>query len=269
MGESKGIGSAGVRTSAPKPSQLSLTLLQSSTSSTILSQSFASLLLIATILLYFLVWETSCHILPRHATTGPLLAGWVSIKWRGLTPRLHHKQGWISIKWRGLTPTCTITLLLCGREQRNWISRGQNQHSEAISALTLLQSSTSSTILSQSFTSLLLIATIILYFLVWATSCHILPHLATTCHDWALAGRWVSIKWRGLTPHLHHKQGWISIKWRGLTPTCTITLLLCGREQRNWSSRGHNQHSEAISALTLLQSSAFSAILSHLCYHPS
>ena len=124
-------------------------------------------------------------------------------------------------------------------------------------------------ILSQSFTSLLLIATIILYFLVWATSCHILPHLATTCHDWALAGRWVSIKWRGLTPHLHHKQGWISIKWRGLTPTCTITLLLCGREQRNWSSRGHNQHSEAISALTLLQSSAFSAILSHLCYHPS
>ena len=37
----------------------------------------------------FLVWTTSCHILPRHATTGPLL---------------HHKQGWISIKWRGLTP---------------------------------------------------------------------------------------------------------------------------------------------------------------------
>ena len=45
MGESKGIGSAGVRTSAPKPSQLSLTLLQSSTSPTILSQSFTSLLL--------------------------------------------------------------------------------------------------------------------------------------------------------------------------------------------------------------------------------
>ena len=179
---------------------------------------------------------TSCHDMPRL---------------EGSNPHLHHKQGWISIKWRGLTPPCTITLLLRGREQRNWSSRGQNQHSEAISALTLLQSSTSSTILSQSFTSLLLIATIILYFLVWATSCHILPHLATTCHDWALAGRWVSIK------------------WRGLTPTCTITLLLCGREQRNWSSRGHNQHSEAISALTLLQSSAFSAILSHLCYHPS
>ena len=198
------------------------------------------------------------------------LAGSLGLyKMEGSNPHLHHKQGWISIKWRGLTPPCTITLLLRGREQRNWSSRGQNQHSEAISALTLLQSSTSSTILSQSFTSLLLIATIILYFLVWATSCHILPHLATTCHDWALAGRWVSIKWRGLTPHLHHKQGWISIKWRGLTPTCTITLLLCGREQRNWSSRGHNQHSEAISALTLLQSSTFSPILSHLCYHPS
>ena len=86
-------------------------------------------------------------------------------------------------------------------EQRNWSSRVQNQHSEAISALTLLHSSTSSTILSQSFTSLLLIATIPLDFLVWATSCHILPRHATTGQ--LLAG-WVSIKWRGLTPHLHH-----------------------------------------------------------------
>ena len=86
-------------------------------------------------------------------------------------------------------------------EQRNWSSRGQNQHSEAISALTLRHSSTSSTILSQSFTSLLLIATIPLDFLVWATSCHILPRHATTGQ--LLAG-WVSIKWRGLTPHLHH-----------------------------------------------------------------
>ena len=83
MQESKGIGAAGVRTNAPKPSQLSL---------------------FCKVLLPLLVWETSCHILPRHATTGPLLAGWVSIKWRGLTPHLHHKQGWISIKWRGLTP---------------------------------------------------------------------------------------------------------------------------------------------------------------------
>ena len=117
----------------------------------------------------------------------------------GSTPHLHHN---------------TVALW----ERAKELDQQENQHSEAISALTLLQSSTSSTILSQSFTSLLLIATIILYFLVWATSCHILPHLATTCHDWALAGRWVSIKWRGLTPHLHHKQGWISIKWRGLTP---------------------------------------------------
>ena len=181
----------------------------------------------------------------------------------GSNPHLHHN---------------TVALW----ERAKELDQQENQHSEAISALTLLQSSTSSTILSQSFTSLLLIATIILYFLVWATSCHILPHLATTCHDWALAGRWVSIKWSGLTPHLHHKQGWISIKWRGLTPTCTITLLLCGREQRNWISRGQNQRSEAISALTLLQSSTSSTILSqsftsftifHIfatnCYHPS
>ena len=109
------------------------------------------------------------------ATTGPLLA-WVSIKWRGLTPHLHHKQGWISIKWRGLTPHL-LTLLLCGREQRIWISRGQNQRSEAISALTLLQSSTSSTGLG-----------------------NLLPHLATTCHDWALAGRVGLYKMEGSNP---------------------------------------------------------------------
>ena len=30
------------------------------------------------------------QLLPDLATTGPLLAGWVSIKWRGLTPHLHH-----------------------------------------------------------------------------------------------------------------------------------------------------------------------------------
>ena len=96
MGESRGIGAAGVTTSTQKPSQLSLfckVLL-----------SLLSFHIFATIPLDFLVWATSCHILPHLATTGPLLAGWVSIKWRGLTPHLHHKQGWISIKWRGLTP---------------------------------------------------------------------------------------------------------------------------------------------------------------------
>jgi hypothetical protein len=102
----------------------------------------------ATISLDFLVWATSCHILPRHATTGPLLAGWVSIKWRGLTTHLHHKQGDLYKMEGSNSHLHHITLLLCGREQRNWSSRGQNQHSEAISALTLLQSSTSSAILS-------------------------------------------------------------------------------------------------------------------------
>ena len=212
-----------MRTSTQKPSQLSLfckVLLP-----------LLSLHIFATISLDFLVGATSCHILPRHATTGPFLAGWISIKWRGLTSHLHHK-----------------TLLLCGRaEELEQQGSGQN--------------STSSTIPSQSFTSLLPIATIPLDFLVWATSCHILPRHATTgplladflyypftifhifatccqllpslltswfgqpratsCHDMPRLGpcwQGVSIKWRGLTPHLHHKQGWISIKWRGLTP---------------------------------------------------
>ena len=177
-------------TSTQKPSQLSL-----------LGKVLLPLLsfhIFATIPLDFLVWATSCHILPRHATTGPLLAGWVSIKWRGLTPHLHHKQGWISIKWRGLTPTCTITLLLCGREQRNWISRGQNQRSEAISALT--DSSAKFYFLYYPFT----------IFRIFATNCYhpslllglgnLLPHLATTCHDWALAGRVGLYKMEGSNP---------------------------------------------------------------------
>ena len=113
---------------------------------------------------------TSCHNMPR---LGPLLAGWVSIKWRGLTPHLHHN-----------------TIALWG-EQRNWSSRGQNQHSEAISALTLLQTFTSSTILSQ-----------LCYHLSWLLGLgNLLPDLGTTGP--LLAG-WVSIKRRGLTPHLHH-----------------------------------------------------------------
>ena len=150
MGESKGIGAAGVRTSAPKPSQLSLTLLQSSTSSTILSQSFTSLLLIATILLYFLVWETSCHILPRHATTGPLLAGWVSIKWRGLTPHLHHN---------------TVALW----ESRGIGAAGVRTSTQKPSQLSLFCK------VPLPLLSFHIFATIPLDFLVWATSCHILP----------------------------------------------------------------------------------------------
>ena len=181
MGESTGIGAAGVRTSTQKPSQLSLfckvllPLLSFRNLSHLCYQ-------FATIPLDFLVWTTSCHILPRHATTGPLLAGWVSIKWRGLTPHLHHKQGWISIKWRGLTPTCTITLLLCGREQRNWSSRGQNQRSEAISALT--DSSARFYLLYHPFTIFHIFATNLLPSLLtsWfgqppATSCHDMPRL--------------------------------------------------------------------------------------------
>ena len=85
MGESRGIGAAGVRTSTQKPSQLSpfckvlLPLLSLHNLSHLCYQLLPSLLA---------SWfgqppATSC-------TTGPLLAGWVSIKWRGLTPHLHH-----------------------------------------------------------------------------------------------------------------------------------------------------------------------------------
>ena len=124
---------------------LPLTLLQSSTSSTILSH-------LCYHSLDFLVWATSCHILPRHATTGPLLAGWVSIKWRGLTPHLHHN---------------TIAL---------WESRG-------IGAAGVRTSTQKPSQLSL-FCKLLLpllsfhnFATISLDFLVWATSCQILARL--------------------------------------------------------------------------------------------
>ena len=114
----------------------------------------------ATISLDFLVWATSCHILPRHATTGPLLAGWVSIKWRGLTPHLHHN---------------TVALWERGEELE--------QH-------TLLQSSTSSAILSH-----------LCYHPSWLLGLgNLLPHLATTCHDWALAGRVSLYKMGGSNP---------------------------------------------------------------------
>ena len=70
----------------------------------------------------------------------------------GLTPHLHHN-----------------TVALWGRAEEL-----EQQGSEPALRSHL---STSSTILSQSFTSLLLIATISLGFLVWATSCHILRRL--------------------------------------------------------------------------------------------
>ena len=175
MGESTGIGAAGVRTNTQKPSQLSLfgkVLLP-----------LLSFQIFATIPLDFLVWATSCHILPRHATTGPLLAGWVSIKWRGLTTHLHHKQGDLYKMEGSNSHLHHITLLLCGREQKNWSSRGQNQYSEAISALTPRQSSTSSTILSD-----------LCYHPSWLLGLgNLLPHLATTCHDWALSAYYRSL----------------------------------------------------------------------------
>ena len=177
----RGIGAAGIRISTQKPSQLSLfckVLLP-----------LLSFHIFATIPLDFLVWATSCHILPRHATTGPLLAGWVSIKWRGLTPHLHHN---------------TVAL---------W-ERGIGAAGIRISTQKPSQLSLFCKVLLP-LLSFHIFATIPLDFLVWATSCHILPRHATTGP--LLAG-WVSIKWRGLTLHLHHKQGWISIKWRGLTP---------------------------------------------------
>ena len=173
---------------------MNLSLLQSSTSSAILSH-----------LCYHPSWLLGLgNLLPHLGTTGPLLAGWVSIKWRGLTPHLHHN---------------TVAL---------WESRGIG----AAGVRTSTQKPSQLSLFCKVILPLLsfhMFATIPLDFLVWTTSCHILPRHATTGP--LLAG-WVSIKWRGLTPHLHHKQGWISIKWRGLTPHLhhnTVAL---------WESRG-------------------------------
>ena len=171
MGESTGIGAAGFRTSTQKPSQLSLfgkVLLP-----------LLSFHIFATIPLDFLVWATSCHILPQHATTGPLLAGWVSIKWRGLTPHLHHKQGWISIKWRGLTPHLhhNTVALWEGAEEL------EQQGSEPVLRSHLSSHSSAK-----------------FYFLYypfnpsWLLGLgNLLPHLATTCHDWALSAYYRSL----------------------------------------------------------------------------
>ena len=178
MGESRGIGAAGVTTSTQKPSQLSLfckVLL-----------SLLSFHIFATIPLDFLVWATSCHILPHLATTGPLLAGWVSIKWRGLTPHLHHNTVALWERAKELDQQGSEPAL------RSHLS----SHWLFCKVLLPLLS-----FHNLSHLCYYIIATILLYFLVWETSCHILPRHATTGP--LLAG-WVSIKWRGLTPHLHH-----------------------------------------------------------------
>ena len=182
MGERRGIGAAGIRISIQKSSQLLL---------------FCKILLpllsfhiFATIPLDFLVWAISCHILPRHATIGPLMAGWVSIKWRGLTPHLHHKQGWISIKWRGLTPHLhhdTVALRGIG-------AAGVRTSTQKPSFYFLYYPFTIFHIFATNY-----------YHLSWLLGLgNLLPHIATIG---PLLARWVSIKWRGLTPHLHHKQG--------------------------------------------------------------
>ena len=142
--ESRGIGAAGVRTSTQKPSQLSLfckVLLP-----------LLSFHMFATIPLDFLIWTTSCHILPRHATTGPLLAGWVSIKWRGPTPHLHHN-----------------TVALC--ESRGIGAAGVRTSTQKPSQLSLFCK------VLLPLLSFHIFATIPLDFLVWATSCHILRRL--------------------------------------------------------------------------------------------
>ena len=106
---------------------------------------------------------TSCHDMP----TGPLLAGWVSIKWRGLTPRRHHKQGWISIKRRGLTPHLHHNTVAVWRRAEDLDQQGSEP---------TLRSHLSSHSSAK------------FYFLPTGLG-NLLPHLATTCHDWALAGR--------------------------------------------------------------------------------
>ena len=200
---------------------MNLTRLQSSTSSAILSH-----------LCYHPSWLLGLgNLLPHLDTTGPLLAGWVSIKWRGLT-----------IKWRCLTPHLhhnTVAL---------WERAEELEQQGSEPAFRSHLSSHSSSHSSAKF-----------YFLYYPFT-SLLPSLltswfgqppATSWHDWALAGRVGLYKMEGSNP-----------------PPAPQHYCSVG-EQRNWSSRGQNQHSEAISALTLLQSSTSPAILSHLCYHPS
>ena len=125
---------------------MNLTRLQSSTSSTILSH-----------LCYHLSWLLGlCNLLPHLGTTGPLLAGWVSIKWRGLTHHLHHN---------------TVAL---------WESRGIG----AAGVRTSTQKPSQLSLFCKVLLPLLsfhTFATIPLDFLVWATSCHILRRLGPCC----------------------------------------------------------------------------------------
>ena len=173
MGESRGIGAAGVRTSTQKPSQLSLfckvllPLLSLHNLSHLCYQLLPSLLT---------SWfgqppATSC-------TTGPLLAGWVSIKWRGLTPHLHHKQGCISIKWRGLTPHLhhnTVALWERAREL-------EQQGSEPVLRSHLSShSSAKFYFLCYPFTFLLPSLLTSWFGQPPATSCHNMPRLGPCC----------------------------------------------------------------------------------------
>ena len=155
---------------------MNLTRLQSSMSSAILSHRCYHPS-------WFLVWATSCHILPR---LGPC-AGWASIKWRGLTPHLHHN---------------TVALWERAREL-------EQQGSEpALRSHLSSHSSAKFHVLCYPFTSLLPPLLIL-------GLGNLLPHLATTGP--LLAG-WASIKWRGLTPHLHQKQGGDLYKMDGSNP---------------------------------------------------
>ena len=143
----------------------------------------------ATIPLDFLVWTTSCHILPRHATTGPLLAGWISIKWRGLTPHLHHD-----------------TVALWERAEEL-----EQQGSEpALRSHLSSHSSAKFCFLCYPFT----FATIPLDFLVWATSCHILPWLGPCCILPEPVSCLLAIEWSSGGPTLRRTAGNFDISHR-------------------------------------------------------
>ena len=161
----------------------------------------------ATISLDFLVWATSCHILPRHATTGPLLAGWVSIKWRGLTPHLHHNT--VALWERGIGAAGVIRSHLSSHSSANFYFLYYPFTTLTISLASwfgqLLPDLGTTGPLLALFCKVLLQHSAILSHLCYHPSWllglgNLLPHLATTCHDWALAGRVSLYKMEGSNP---------------------------------------------------------------------
>ena len=179
---------------------MNLTLLQSYTSSAILSH-----------LYYHPSWLLGLgNLLPHLGTTGPLLAGWVSIKWTGLTPHLHHntvalwesrgigavgvrtstqKPSQLSLFCKVLLPLLSFHMFATPHLHHNTVALWESRGIGAAGVRTSTQKPSQLPLFCKVLLPLLsfhIFATIPLDFLVWATSCHIL-------YDWALAAYYRSL----------------------------------------------------------------------------